>query len=248
MKNTKWSSNRLGNWVGSLLPMVVAFGLARAQEVTSRDFPGGPPLQTIPEYIRWEVVTSRVESPPSGSDNPAVVRKVVTLRTGRTAFETTDAAGVKTEKWQVGPVFYLKLPGQTYWGEYTAEYLRNATNDDPLFRPVPMMKFRGLDWVGVETFVAVLTDGGREFLVYLPEPFKTAKLDGPKALSAIPQYAKVDAKTRLPEVVRDGPLIHKFTFSEIPRTLLELPPDLVREIKEGQERRQSLFSAPGKEY
>lgn len=218
--------------------------------------PPGPLLQSIPDYTRWEIAYSYGDETGSGQASgprptpaPNATQKVSTTKTGQIVHEETrDMSGALLDKWQVGETFYAKFPGQDYWGEYDALYRqRNATND-PKYLPVPKEKFQELEWISRESYAGMISKGDSGWLVFVPSGKKGIKLDDPQLLQSLPSYALVDEKTRLPVVFKSPGLIRRYSFSEVPKTLLTLPSDLQQAIRSGQEKRDKIFSAPQREY
>jgi hypothetical protein len=186
---------------------------------------------------------------PSSFD-PAAPRKVLVTKTQDIIHEETwYVSDKKLDKWQQGERFYFKAPGLSFWAAYDQASQKNNLTLDPKLLPFPKTGFRGLDWIGTQTYAGTMkSDKGNLLLVFVPQNADKLDVNDAKALERQSLIAYIDVETRLPSIVRERNVVCTYAFYPPPGTIQALPPDLAAEIKAGDEKRAKLNSAPVKEY
>jgi hypothetical protein len=228
------------------------------ERTTTKDaeLPSGPPLKPAPPFSSWTVTFSYPQDRPTvGTDQPPKSpppnseRKVATTRTEKIIQEVTvSVSGEEFSKWQIGEMFYVKPPSQSFWGECDERFVIDNPTSDPRMLPVPESGFRNLEWIDKDTFAGRLESAGNEYLIFIPGGGGGAEPHTLATLRTLPRFALVNAKTRLPSYVKDLGHSRTYVFATPPAEMQKLPADLLQEIQEGKERRAQVFRAPKKEY
>ena len=203
---------------------------AIAQQATEKpqlQIPSGELLASAPVFSRWVVTFSYPQDRAKEGSLPALgktlPRTVMTTRTrDLTHEETCDVSGTKSDKWQVGNTFYLKPPGQNYWGEYDQTWHHNNLPTSTALLPVPLKGFQDLEWITRDTYAGSIKQGGVEHFVFVPINAVGLDVGKPAALSAQPVVAYVDASTRLPVRFKNGDVIRTYNFASEPPPMLSL--------------------------
>ena len=249
----------LRHWFGLIGLMTCLVTSASSQQPSTNLRPEPPPgtlLKAAPTYSQWTIAFSypqdrarQAKDTPLPPLEPNLVRKVVTTKTGNMIHEETlSVSGALFDKWQVDSLFYIKPPGQSYWGECDDRYVKNNRTSDTNLAFLPEKGFRDLDWVSGETYVGVVKQNDTVFLLFVPATAGTLDFSNPVKIQAQPIVAYVDAETRLPALFKKGGVIQNYIFSAPPANIQSLPADLAKQIKDGSERRAKLFGAPKQEY
>ena len=242
-----------------LLSLAACLGTnARCQEVKSSVRPPPPAgilLNAPPEFSCWTVTFSYPQDRPSRADSklPALdgnlMRKVTVTKTREIIHEeTVSVSGIKRDKWQNASKYYIKPQGQSYWGEYDATFSRDYQISDAKLLPSPVDKFRGLEWIGGQTYAGDLKDQGREYLLFVPADVTNVDFSNAAEVKSQPAVAYIDAATRLPVAFKNKDVIQQYTFGNAPVEMQSFPSDLAMEIKVGEEKRAKVFAAPHREY
>ena len=244
---------RFCKFSGCFAGLALAANAIAQQAAETPQIPTGKLLLPPPEYSQWGVTYSypqdRFKDEPLPALEKSLPRRVTTTKTCDILHEeTVDVAGVKSDKWQAGTTFYLKPPGQNYWGEYDRAWYHNNLPTSAALQPVPLKGFQDLDWIGRDTYAGSIKQNGAEYFVFVPSNAGSLDVGNPAALHAQPVIAYVDAATRLPVRFKNGDVIRSYAFAPEAPPPLALPADLVREIRDGKERRAKVFVAPKREY
>ncbi len=220
------------------------------------EVPDGPLINPVPNFSKWVIsITYPQESrqpsnanpvPPPAPDQP---RTITTTKTGDIIHEVmTSVGGDRLDKWQVGQLCYIKLPGDSYWGEYDRRDVQDNATTDPSRLPVPDSGFRNVDWIESETFSGTIEDAGTSYLLFLPKPVLGETDADISSLQASSTFALINAETRHPYYIKDNGLISTYSFEAPPNDMQELPGDLLNEIREGKERRAKVLGLPTQKY
>lgn len=229
---------------------------ARAQQTTDKskpEIPSGNLLACVPENSQWVVTFFYPQDRSKDAALPALEktlpRKIITTRTCELIHEETcDVSGEKSDKWQVGTTFYLKPPGQKFWGEYDPAWFHNNLPTSPALSPIPLKGFQDLDWISRETFAGSIKQNDKEWFVFIPLNAREVDVAKPADLNAQPVIAYVDASTRLPVRYKNRDVVRSYSFAPESPPRLVLPADLAQEIRDGKERRAKVFAVPKREY
>jgi len=248
------------------LGIVLTSGIAicaQAQQIPVKQRPvppDGPLLNSAPDHSQWVTTYIYPQDQPKGDDAaqlpalpPTSPRKILTTKTGNIIHEeTVDVAGNKTDKWQEGSTLYLKPKNQAHWGVSSSAFRHNNPKDDPFENPLPANGFHDLDWITKDTFTGSIQSAQSTLLIFVPMGADKVDLSDPKKsqdhLDSLQEVAYIDAQTRLPVSLRIGKVVRTYTFLPPPSSMLALPPDLQREIKQGEERTARLLRSPAKDY
>lgn len=218
--------------------------------------PSGPLLAPAPDFSEWQIAFAypqdkkdKQKTPVPTPLNPELPRTILVTKTQKVIHEQIALVSGKTmSKWQLGQDFYLKPPGQSYWGFYNSTYFKNNPTSDATYMPVPENGFRDLDWVSGETYAGTIQSAAGAYLVFVPENARTIDVSNAKALQAATKIVYVNAQTRLPGTVRLGDVVRTYTFRPPPAAPQSLPADLAAEKKKSDEINARFKAAPAKEY
>jgi hypothetical protein len=242
-----------------ILAVGFLFVLSRANDASaqtvSRELPEGPLLRPAPEFSQWSVDFSYPQDrkdPKAGALaplDPQLSRKIVTTKTRDILREEIKTVGgTATDNWQQNGSYYRKLPGNPYWSAYEKPTQLQIESGAAVIMTVPDSGFRGLDWVGRETYVGSVEAEGMTYLIFVPAESRTVDLSNTKLLQELPTIAFVDAKSRLPVRVKDKDVLRTYKFLTPPGAMQVVPADLAAEIKKGDEIKAKFNAAPSREY
>ena len=222
----------------------------------SSEKPQGPLLKSAPDFANWTVI---FEYPESATKEPgsekisafprmeARPRKIVVNKTGATMrIETIEVSGRVKEKWYLGDTQYTLLDGQKLW----LESKESSESNDPNYEKQPSTGFSDFEWVSENTYFGRMSFDGRSCHIFVLGGASVLDGGGPNVdakkiqaiLAAQPIVALVDAKSRLPYVLRNRGEVHTFDFGSPPTVKLSIPVDLENMIKKGIEVQKRLMA------
>ncbi len=217
------------------------------------EMPAGALLKAAPEFSKWTVT---FDYPSRQGTNPPPLtgdetHQVSVTKTGKIVSEdVVDGRGCHLETWYFGDQQYRKPHGKNVW--YLSVPARHDSPVDPDYTPLPANGFRDWEWVGKDSFVGTMALDDGKWLVFVPGGAKTMDLTNParirERLAALPVVAYVNAETRLPHLLRAGGVTQRFLFGAPPAGIQTPPPDLVEQIKKGEEARSRLLQHAPRPY
>lgn len=236
-------------WLRRTLLTLLLFSGYYSPAQTQQALPEGPLLKAAPAFARWTVTFNYSEDqvkmdPTIGglkylNERP---RKITTTKTNEIVHEeVTEVNGVTGEKWFVGVTQYAKRPGGDQWFQNEPDSTAGGESSSD-YTPLPASGFRDLDWISKNAFAAILPFRGRECLVFVGD----GEPDIPLESANIVVY--VDKETRLPLALKRGGEVRTYEFSTPPSAKLELPSDLLQQIRSGQEARMRLLQPAARPY
>ncbi|CAN5720421.1 hypothetical protein BH09VER1_BH09VER1_34650 [soil metagenome] len=216
--------------------------------------PEGALLKPAPEFSRWTIDYSYPHDHQDATKGPAVAldpalpRTTTTTKTKQIIHEeTVTVSGKKTESWQRNEDFYTWIPERKLWAAYEKPTQSQIDSGIAVIMTAPKNGFRGLDWIGVKSYVGFLKTKEQTFLVFVPNA-PNFDVNNAKALQAQPNIGYVDGDSRLPIRVTENNVVRTYRFEKIPETMQKIPDDLLAEIKQGDEIRAKFNAAPSREY
>ena len=144
------------------LVFLAAARVASAQ-ATDQALPDGPLLKPAPEFSRWTVDYSYPQEHQDATKglpvplDPALPRTATTTKTKLIIHEeTVTVSGKKIESWQKNEDFYTWIPERKLWAAYEKPTQSQIDSGNVVMMVAPKNGFRGLDWIGVKSYVGSL--------------------------------------------------------------------------------------------
>ena len=254
-RKSKNQSPRIFLCLGALVVcgVITANGQDSSASSAHLEIPVGPLLKPAPDFSKWTVSYSY---PKAGSPGAAALDgdqtcQVTTTRTGEIISEDiVDGKGHHTELWHVGALQYRKPAGKADWFQSSPANGTNYGNSD--YSPLPSNGYRDWEWVGKDSYVGTLVLENGKWFEFVPGSTKKLDQANPgrmkEQLAAQPLVAYVNAETRFPDTLRTGEVTQRFLFASPPTGMQALPPDLVEQIKKGEEARRRLYQPARRPY
>lgn len=258
-------------WRGTqalFVALILCSGTAVAQSAASSGtpeaplkpvLPSGPLLQSVAAFAEWTITFSYPEErqkPAPGEPAPAAaylnkrIRTIDTTKTQEIVREViTSVDGSKISEWTLGNTQFRKSADSPLWLQ---GQLDSTTGSAAPGGTLPASGFRDMDWISKDAYMGTIKYGDKNCLVFSPgAPLNLELLKGAeqmKKLDELGRVALIDATTRFPVEVRMDGVIRYYQFGDAPDMRLTLPPDLLAQIKNGNEARARLLQPAPRPY
>jgi len=215
--------------LGVTLPLV-----AQEKELTSP--PHSPYLVNAPTCAMWTILCKPKGAAAQASPQQRWLKEIRVIKMGETRQEIqTWSDGLETQRWIYRGMILSDQPGSPDVYILRAEQLRDLPSADLM--DYSKSDFPELNWVSAGTYAGVERYGKRPCYHYrrgtpreVATPDTPAR-ETPEGQAGIPQVW-IDGSTKLPAAADDGVTLQIFSFQEIPRRELVLPPRFEKALQE----------------